>query len=33
MKNAEVKKFSFFIGTLVVKKENGKRKRVGVGKL
>ena len=32
LKNGGVKKFSSFIWTLVVKKENGKRKRDGVGK-
>ena len=31
-KNAGVKKFLSFIWTLVVKTENGKRKRDGVGK-
>ena len=32
LKHAGVKKFSSFIWTLVVKTENGKRKRDGVGK-
>ena len=32
-KNAGVEKFSSFIWTLVVKTENGKRKRDGEGKL
>ena len=32
-KNAGVQKLSSFIWTLVVKKENGKRNRDGVGKL